>query len=206
MLLGITLPKSKHLNTSQINNVNSVEFSAKLRPHASSNHHPKTKVSNTFMSPRKPEFQNIAAILIHNDFEQEFKDLLRHHNVPIKDDFKPFSGTILADPKYADLSSEERDSIATELQKTRLSRALDHIRPPVKYAVARYFLDQHWIPRSKFDYIIAERYNPKVSAIFAQTHSSQPNHTEEEDFVMDTQEETAIQNLLSSGTDTPVRH
>lgn len=150
--------------------------------------------------------RNIAAILIHNDYGQDFKDLLHHHNVPIKDDFKPFSGTILANPKYAELSSEERDSIVTELQKIRLSRALDHIRPPVKYAVARYFLDQHWIPRSKFDSIIAERYSPKVSAIFAQTHSSQPNHTEEEDFVMDTQEETAMQNLLLSGTDTPVRH
>ncbi|KAG1136615.1 hypothetical protein G6F37_012520 [Rhizopus arrhizus] len=75
--------------------------------------------------------RNIAAILIHNDYEQEFKDLLRQHHVPIKDDFKPFSGTILADAKYADLLSEERDSIATELQMTRLSRALDHIRPPV---------------------------------------------------------------------------
>ncbi|KAG1367300.1 hypothetical protein G6F61_013028 [Rhizopus arrhizus] len=227
MLLGITLPKSKHLNTSQINNVNSVEFNAKLWPHASSNQgfkylyvptkaripvgtlrttFRKLGINNARLLDVHYPARNIAAILIHNDYEQEFKDLLRHHNVPIKDDFKPFSGTILADPKYADLPSEERDSIATELQKTRLSRALDHIRPPVKYAVARYFLDQHWIPRSKFDSIIAERYNPKVSAIFAQTHSSQPNHTEEEDFVMDTQEETAIQNLLSSGTDTPVRH
>lgn len=150
--------------------------------------------------------RNIVAILIHNDYEQEFKDLLRHHNVPIKEDFTPFSGTILADPKYADLLPEERDSIATEIQKTRLERALNHIRPPVKYAVARYFLDQQWIPRSKFDNIIAERHNPKLSSIFEQTQHPQTSFPDE-DLAMDTQEEdTVLQNLLASGTTTPVRH
>lgn len=151
--------------------------------------------------------RNTVAILIHNDYEQEFVDLLRHHNVPIKEDFTPFSGTILADPKYAELPTEERDSIATSLHQTRLERALDHIRTPVKYAVARYFLDQQWIPRSKFDAILAERHNPKLTSIFDQTlPPQQDDNHREDDFAMDPQDDIVMHNLLVPGSSTPICH
>ncbi|KAI7906273.1 uncharacterized protein BX663DRAFT_529099 [Cokeromyces recurvatus] len=109
--------------------------------------------------------RNTVAILIHNDYETEFTDLLRHHNITIKADFNPSSGKILADPKYSTLTTNERDVIASDLQQTRLERALDHICTPVKFAVARFFLDKQWISKQKFDSLKTDR-NTQLNNIF----------------------------------------
>ncbi|KAI7904927.1 uncharacterized protein BX663DRAFT_549795 [Cokeromyces recurvatus] len=136
--------------------------------------------------------RNTVAILIHNDYETEFTDLLRHHNITIKADFNPSSGKILADPKYSTLTTNERDAIASDLQQTRLERALDHIRTPVKFAVARFFLDKQWISKRKFDSLKADR-NTQLNNIFdsPQQQSKPPSDgmitddTEREDVPMD---------------------
>lgn len=56
----------------------------------------------------------------------------------------------------------EKDTIASELQQARLERALDHIRAPVKFAVARFFLDKQWISKQKYDSLTADR-NPQLN-------------------------------------------
>ncbi|KAG0732848.1 hypothetical protein G6F23_013915 [Rhizopus arrhizus] len=100
---------------------------------------------------------------------------------------------------------EERDSIAIRLQKLRLSRALDYIRSPVKYAVARYFLDQEWISRTRYDEIMADRYNTKLTSIFDQTSQQQTtqdifNDASDNDLDMEAVDK------LSTGTSPPALH
>ncbi|KAG0822793.1 hypothetical protein G6F16_011166 [Rhizopus arrhizus] len=107
----------------------------------------RTKASNTYIFQQRlvsqlvlyvPLFENLAtvAILIHNDYETDFIDLLRRYNIPTKADFNPSSGSILADPKFTNLTPAEREATASTLQRTRIARALDHIRAPVKFAAA----------------------------------------------------------------------
>ncbi|KAG1179455.1 hypothetical protein G6F35_016229 [Rhizopus arrhizus] len=100
---------------------------------------------------------------------------------------------------------EERDSIAIRLQKLRLSRALDYIRSPVKYAVARYFLDQEWISRTRYDEIMADRYNTKLTSIFDQISQQQTtqdifNDVSDNDLDMEAVDE------LPTGTSSPALH
>ncbi|KAG1126050.1 hypothetical protein G6F42_008163 [Rhizopus arrhizus] len=149
--------------------------------------------------------RNTVAVLIHNDYEAEFVELLTRKNVHIRTDFTPFNGKILADPKYTSLPQEERDSIAIRLQKLRLSRALDYIRSPVKYAVARYFLDQEWISRTRYDEIMADRYNTKLTSIFDQISQQQTtqdifNDVSDNDLDMEAVDE------LPTGTSSPALH
>ncbi|KAG0731419.1 hypothetical protein G6F62_015242 [Rhizopus arrhizus] len=69
------------------------------------------------------------------------------------------------------MTQDERDTIATELQTTRIERALQHIRAPVKFAVARFFYEQQWISKSKLDSIV-NKHNPQLSYIFEQTETT----------------------------------
>ncbi|KAG1522038.1 hypothetical protein G6F47_007160 [Rhizopus delemar] len=152
--------------------------------------------------------RNTAAILIHNDYKEEFTTILKHRNVSLKNDFNPFSGDILADPKYSQLTPSERDTIASEIQQTRLERALQHIRPPVKFAVARFFLEKQWISKSAFDTLSAERTQPQLTSIFEQntapvTQATFLTNTDaDNDSVMSYQRDDPTQNFTSSGATT----
>ncbi|KAG1264435.1 hypothetical protein G6F65_014370 [Rhizopus arrhizus] len=102
----------------------------------------------------------------------------------------------------------ERDTIASEIQQTRLERALQHIRPPVKFAVARFFLEKQWISKSAFDTLSAERTQPQLTSIFEQntTPASQAtfltNTDADNDSVMSYQRDDPTQNFTSSGANT----
>jgi hypothetical protein len=112
--------------------------------------------------------RHTAAVLIHNDFESEFVDLLTKHRISRNENFNPNSGSILEDPNLKDLSTTERDEIARRHQTTRLERAVQHIRAPVKYAVARYFYDKNYITKKFYDSLASDRY-PQIGSIFSQT-------------------------------------
>lgn len=112
--------------------------------------------------------RHTAAILIHNDFESEFVDLLTKHRISHNENFNPNSGSILEDPNFKDLSTTERDEIARRHQTLRLERAVQHIRAPVKYAVARYFYDKNYITKKFYDSLASDRY-PQIGSIFNQT-------------------------------------
>ncbi|KAG0755558.1 hypothetical protein G6F16_011315 [Rhizopus arrhizus] len=139
--------------------------------------------------------RNTLAILIHNDYEKEFTELIHHHNITIKADFNPSSGEILADPKYSTMTQDERDTIATELQTTRIERALQHIRAPVKFAVARFFYEQQWISKSKLNSIV-DNHNPQLSSIFEQTETT----AEQDPTIPETHDDTAMDMFDASST------
>lgn len=120
--------------------------------------------------------RHTAAILIHNDYETEFTELLSKHRISPKMDFDPNSGKTLEDPNLAALSDAERDNAARQHQITRLERAVHHIRAPVKFAVARFFYDKQWISKKFYDTIVAAR-NPQLSNIFDQSPAAGDSNT-----------------------------
>ncbi|KAG1495809.1 hypothetical protein G6F45_007064 [Rhizopus arrhizus] len=63
----------------------------------------------------------------------------------IKDEFDPCSSQNLRDPKYANFPLEERTNRAFMHHCDRIERALQFIRVPVKFAVARHFFSKGWI-------------------------------------------------------------
>ncbi|KAG1608903.1 hypothetical protein G6F45_013498 [Rhizopus arrhizus] len=98
--------------------------------------------------------RHTAAVLIHNDFESELIGLLTKHRVSHNENFSTNSGSILEDPNLRDLSTTERNEIARRHQTTRLERAVQRIRAPVKYAF--------------YDSLASDRY-PQIGSIFNQT-------------------------------------
>ena len=102
--------------------------------------------------------RNIAALLVHNDYAAELQKLLESKRVHFASNFDPWDGSILKDPKYHQMNQQERNIKAAELQQQRLQRAVEHIREPIKYAVAYYFHQQKWIPKEYIEQLNASRY------------------------------------------------
>ncbi|KAL9558700.1 hypothetical protein PS6_001168 [Mucor atramentarius] len=69
------------------------------------------------------------------------------HRISHDENFNPNSGSILEDPKLKDLSDTERDDFTRTQQIKRLESAVQHIRAPVKYPVARYFYEKNYITK-----------------------------------------------------------
>ncbi|EIE76663.1 hypothetical protein RO3G_01367 [Rhizopus delemar RA 99-880] len=91
--------------------------------------------------------RNIVALLIHNDYKDELRQQLQRFKVTIKEDFNPCDPQVLRDPKYADRTPAEREDLAFMHHCNRIERALQYIRTPVKFAVARYFYSKGWISK-----------------------------------------------------------
>ncbi|KAG0756944.1 hypothetical protein G6F24_010814 [Rhizopus arrhizus] len=102
--------------------------------------------------------RNILALLVHNDYAAELRQQLQRFKITIKDDFDPCSPQNLRDPKYANLPVEERTNRAFMHHCDRMERALQFIRVPVKYAVARHFFSKGWISQKKLLDIIPTRH------------------------------------------------
>lgn len=101
--------------------------------------------------------RNLAAILVHNDYASELKSTLQQRGVTVDETYDPSDGKTILDPKYKDYTQFQRDQIASFIHRRRLETALQHIREPVKFAVARYFYQQQWISKSAFDQTMAAR-------------------------------------------------
>lgn len=102
--------------------------------------------------------RNVAALLVHNDYVSEFKETLEAKRIHFMDEFNPWSGSTLKDPKYKDLTEQEKNEKAHEIQQQRLQRAVYRIREPVKFAVAHYFYQQQWLSKSFIDNLNETRY------------------------------------------------
>lgn len=94
---------------------------------------------------------NISALLLHNDYVSEFKQVLEAKRIHFVSNFDPWSGSTLEDPQYKNFPQEERSVKARDLQTQRLERAIHRIRKPVKFAVAYYFYQQQWLFKSFID-------------------------------------------------------
>ncbi|ORE05300.1 hypothetical protein BCV72DRAFT_331361, partial [Rhizopus microsporus var. microsporus] len=92
--------------------------------------------------------RNVVALLVHNDYVNELRKQLERFKVTLKDDFGPCDPKVLRDPKYINLSPEERANFAFMHHSGRMARALIYIRASVKYAVARFFYSKGWISKT----------------------------------------------------------
>lgn len=99
--------------------------------------------------------RNIVAVLVHNDYAPELKDILSKRGITLRSDFDPCDGRVLKDPKFANAPEEERHQLAQQLHTQRIKKALDHIRGPAKYAVARFFATKNWINKTELDELLA---------------------------------------------------
>ena len=80
--------------------------------------------------------RSIVALFVHTDYVSELCKQLGRFKVTLKDDSDPCDPKVLRDPKYADLSPEERANFTLMHPSDRMARALNYVRAPVKYAVA----------------------------------------------------------------------
>ncbi|KAG0905307.1 hypothetical protein G6F33_012271 [Rhizopus arrhizus] len=122
--------------------------------------------------------RNIAALLLHNDYVAEFKQLLESKRVHFANNFDPWNGSNLKDPQYKDITEQERTSKACEIQEQRLQRAVLHIREPVKFAVAYYFCQQKWVTKSFIDQLNNSRYG-RTEDIFEMDEDIMDNFSED---------------------------
>ena len=67
--------------------------------------------------------QNIAALLLQNDYAADFQKLLESKRVHFANNFDPWNGFILKDPQYREMTSQGRSLKAAKLQQQRLQRA-----------------------------------------------------------------------------------
>ncbi|KAG0732939.1 hypothetical protein G6F23_013825 [Rhizopus arrhizus] len=114
-------------------------------------------------------------------------------------------------PQILYLTQDERDTIATELQTTRIERAFQHIHAPVKCTVARFFYEQQWIFKSKLDSIV-DNHNPQLSSIFEQTETTAeqdpttPKTNDDTDMDMFDASSTQFSHATSAATPSSSQH
>ncbi|KAG1050146.1 hypothetical protein G6F43_007565 [Rhizopus delemar] len=128
--------------------------------------------------------RNILALLVHNDYAAELRQQLQRFKVTIKDDFDRCSSQNLRDPKYATLPLEERTNRAFMHHCDRMERALQFIRVPVKFAVARHFFSKGWISQKTLLDIIPTRhprYQELVDDLFYSEDDQMSTTNEHED-------------------------
>ncbi|KAF7724074.1 hypothetical protein EC973_001407 [Apophysomyces ossiformis] len=102
--------------------------------------------------------RQVIALLIHNDFEQTLLDQLNRFGITTLT-YDPLDPVNLRDPKYKDKPTMELSQIAFEVHYDRMAKALQYIRPPVKYAVARTFAENDWIPIEHLKQLLSSRWN-----------------------------------------------
>ncbi|OBZ83751.1 hypothetical protein A0J61_08198 [Choanephora cucurbitarum] len=97
---------------------------------------------------------HVMAILLHNDYLEEATNLLTLNQIELLT-FDPTSLEHLNDPKYTDLTPEQRSSEACEIYQQRLCHMITRIRNEHRQiAVARSFRKQAWITEDQFTNIV----------------------------------------------------
>ncbi|KAI8975792.1 hypothetical protein BDF20DRAFT_880784 [Mycotypha africana] len=123
-----------------------------------------------------------VSLLVHNDYAPIVKQRLTKAKVPILADFDPLSGTILHNTELAALPEAEKQAKAREFHTLRCLRALDFIRTPVAYAVAKTFLINTWITQEHIDQLRKGiPFFPSSSKDSQQSQTSQPPSTQLDD-------------------------
>ncbi|PHZ10553.1 uncharacterized protein RHIMIDRAFT_314592 [Rhizopus microsporus ATCC 52813] len=123
--------------------------------------------NNRILNIHYPD-RNFVALLVHNDYVNELRKQLERFKVTFKDNFDPCGSKLLRDPKYTDLSPEERANFALMYHSNRMARALDYIRAPIKHAVARFFYSKGWISKTILQGTLSSsrKYPTKLPASF----------------------------------------
>lgn len=111
----------------------------------------KLKINNARVLDVHYPDNHVVALLVHNSYAAELLDRFDKAGVKPLESFDPLDTARLRDPSFASLPEEERKTKCVDLHQQRLSRALKHIRLPVRLAVARFFHQQEWITKAQYD-------------------------------------------------------
>jgi TolA-binding protein len=88
--------------------------------------------------------RNTIGLMVHEDYETAIRNSLSKHDIPLLD-FDPLDPNNLENPKYEDMEVTARYEQAVYNQKTRLLRALSHVREHVYTPLARTLIAQGWL-------------------------------------------------------------
>ena len=116
--------------------------------------------------------RQVVALLMHNDFVPEALETFNKFGVKPLENFDPCSPSNLRDPKYAQLSSRIDRSMQNSTTTTACSRALNFLRIPVRYAVARQFTSIGWITVPQLRDILATRHTTNSSTERQNEHNA----------------------------------
>ena len=125
-------------------------------------------------------------ILLHTQYVDEFLSLLRASESDILTDFEPLHPANIADPKYQDLTENERIALIAEMVNARSLDALSHLRPHNVISVGHWFLDQGWIDQAELAEAVAEAMgrlqetDPNQAAFLFKRHCADPKDSEME--------------------------
>jgi hypothetical protein len=87
----------------------------------------------------------VVALLIHNEYASTVINKLDTAGIKHITDFNPRNPSHLRDIKYQDLSDTDKQTKMEQIHTSHLLTALDRMRPNVRPAVARDFINKKWI-------------------------------------------------------------
>jgi hypothetical protein len=89
--------------------------------------------------------RDVLGLLVHVQYLPLIKESLLKQKIQPLPSFDPLDPKHIADPKHASLATEDRCRLAAELHRERLLRGLEKMRPHVRPAVARSYVEIGWI-------------------------------------------------------------
>jgi hypothetical protein len=105
----------------------------------------KLKIANHRVLDVSYPANKVVALLVHNEYAKVLLERFDTAGVKPIEEFDPLDVKHLKDPKWAEKSTEECKTEINRLHRVRSLVALDHIRLPARYAVARHFVQLGWV-------------------------------------------------------------
>jgi hypothetical protein len=105
----------------------------------------KLKIANHRVLDVSYPANKVVALLVHNEYAKELLERFDAAGIKPIENFDPLDPKVLNDPELADKSMDEKAAKIHEVHRVRCLVALDHIRIPAKYAVARHFVGLGWV-------------------------------------------------------------
>jgi hypothetical protein len=115
---------------------------------------------------------NTVAFLVHIDFVLELKQHLANYKVFADNDFNPYEGEYLKDPRYNNLSKEDRDTEAIRIHQTRCFTTILKLKQPVQHAVANFFLQDGDISEDLWDEYVTTCLVKRPTSSLPTSHTS----------------------------------
>ncbi|KAG1086447.1 hypothetical protein G6F42_020985 [Rhizopus arrhizus] len=92
----------------------------------------------------------VVALLVHNEYASTVINKLETAGIKQIIDFNPRNPAHLRDIKYQDLSDTDKQAKMVQIHKSHLLTALDRMRPTIRPAVARDFINKKWITTQNY--------------------------------------------------------
>ncbi|KAI8381615.1 uncharacterized protein BYT42DRAFT_480305, partial [Radiomyces spectabilis] len=82
--------------------------------------------------------RGVVGLLVHDSFEADLRAQFTKNGVAIKD-FDPLAPAVIADPKHAEKTDDERRALAKQLSDERILRACTRLPPMLGNSIAAFF-------------------------------------------------------------------